>query len=286
MSADEPEQRLLIAFGRESDARLLSSYLKQQGIAVVYQRLTGEHAHGLVLLDPVQRDEAKGLIAAFLDNPRAQKYQQAAWQQGELVKMQTAGTDTPGEWLARARSAPLTSLILILCLLVYGASLLGWFMPLLQWLSFQPVAILLDNQQWWRLLGPAFLHFSALHIIFNLLWWGLLGGQVEKRLGTVNLSIIFLLTAVLSNYGQFIASGPNFGGLSGVVYGLMGFVWWCGWLRPQWGLSLSRPLVGFILVWLVLGYADVLWVSMANTAHTIGLITGCLLAVIYTRVGR
>jgi len=29
---------------------------------------------------------------------------------------------------------------------------------------------------------------------------------------------------------------------------------------------------------LVLGYADILWVNMANAAHTAGLISGCLLA--------
>jgi GlpG protein len=33
-----------------------------------------------------------------------------------------------------------------------------------------------------------------------------------------------------------------------------------------------------MLVWLVLGYADILWVNMANAAHTAGLITGCLMA--------
>jgi len=30
----------------------------------------------------------------------------------------------------------------------------------------------------------------------------------------------------------------------------------------------------------VLGYTDVLWVNMANTAHTVGLISGCLIAAV------
>lgn len=92
------------------------------------------------------------------------------------------------------------------------------------------------------------------------------------------LLLIFLVSAVFSNLAQALVSGPNFGGLSGVVYALLGFVWWAGWLKPSWGFALPKAVVGFMLVWLVLGYADILWVSMANTAHTVGLVSGCLMA--------
>lgn len=274
----------LIAFSRERDARLLADYLKFKGIRVDYRFNQADHPHSLMLLNEQQLDEARAVVQEFIQNPQDQKYQQAAWQQGAVVSLQRSGQSS---WLSMLRQgllSPLTSVVLILCVLVYFASILGWFTSLQQWLVFQPLSQLSDNQQWWRLIGPAFMHFSALHIIFNLLWWGMLGAQIERRLGTINLLLIFLLTATFSNYAQYMASGPSFGGLSGVVYGVMGFVWWCGVLRPGWGLSLSRPLVGFILVWLILGYTDMLWVKMANTAHTVGLATGCLLALLYTRI--
>jgi GlpG protein len=92
------------------------------------------------------------------------------------------------------------------------------------------------------------------------------------------LLVLFVFSAAASNVAQLVVSGPNFGGLSGVVYALVGCVWWLGWLKPAWGLSLPKPIVGFLLVWLVVGYLDVLPVSMANTAHTVGLICGCLFA--------
>ncbi|HCA76013.1 MAG TPA: rhomboid family intramembrane serine protease GlpG, partial [Alteromonas sp.] len=91
-----------------------------------------------------------------------------------------------------------------------------------------------------------------------------------------------VVTALVSNLAQLMVSGPNFGGLSGVVYGLVGFVWITGWLRPQWGLYLPKAIVGFMLVWLLLGFADVLWVNMANAAHTAGLISGCVMAWLLT----
>ena len=131
----------------------------------------------------------------------------------------------------------------------------------------------------WRLLGPAFFHFSWLHIVFNTMWWWQLGGSIEETLGKGTLINLLLISAIVSNLGQFFVSGSNFGGLSGVVYALVGFVWWYGYLAPEKGLSLSKPLIGFLLFWLLLGFVDVLPVNVANTAHLLGLISGCLLAV-------
>jgi GlpG protein len=138
--------------------------------------------------------------------------------------------------------------------------------------------MLLETGQWWRVLGPALLHFSVLHIAFNLLWWWTLGKQIEKTFGFSSLLMLFIFSAAASNVAQLLVSGSNFGGLSGVVYALVGCVWWLGWLKPSWGLSLPKPIIGFLLVWLVVGYLDFLPVHMANTAHTVGLICGCLFA--------
>lgn len=273
----------LIAFSQEAPAQLLANYLNQQGIAVRYSHSDGEHPHCLILLDEEKWEAARLITQDFIRNPRQAKYQQAAWQQGEAVQLQPVARQASPQLQMLLRS-PVTLLVLVACVLVYAGSLMGWFTQLQYWLSFQAPSLLSENHQWWRLFGPAFLHFSALHIVFNLLWWAMLGSQIEDKFGSVNLLLIFVLTALFSNYAQYLHTGPNFGGLSGVVYGVMGFVWWCGWLRPQWGLSLSKPLVGFILFWLVLGYADLLWVSVANTAHTVGLVSGCLLAFGYSRI--
>lgn len=106
----------------------------------------------------------------------------------------------------------------------------------------------------------------------------MLGKDIEKTLGSGVLLTLLMISGVASNYGQFLVSGANFGGLSGVVYAVLGFVWWLGWLKPELGLSIPKAIVGFMLVWLLLGYADLLWVNMANTAHLIGLISGCMMA--------
>lgn len=278
------ESLVLAGFSHEADARLLLDYLRQQGLGAKYGYADEPYPHQVLLLDASQQAVAESMVAEYLHNPRAEKYQQAAWTHGESIQM--SGQQVWPQISLSPGGRPFTFAVLVVCVLVYAASLLGGFVPLLNLLRFQGLDALLANHQWWRLLGPALIHFSSLHIVFNLLWWWVLGSQIENRLGWQHLLVVFVVTATVSNTGQYLVSGPHFGGLSGVVYGLMGFVWWCGWLRPAWGLSLSKPLVGFVLVWLLLGYADVLWVKMANTAHTLGLVMGCVLAWLYCRLRR
>lgn len=273
----------LIAFNQQSPAHLLANYLTSQHINA---NVVQHDKEFVVVLDNNEHiDRAKIIAEDFLANPTNPKYQQAAWDNGKNVQLAPSGSGfSISKIIADAVKAPFTSVVFVMCAVIYLLSLFGLFAPIAQHLLMQPFSILLQNHEWWRLLGPAFIHFSALHIIFNLLWWGMLGAKIERTLGMSMLFIVFLVSATISNAAQALFSDPVqgnfflFGGLSGVVYAVMGFVWWLGWLRPSWGLSLPNSIVGFMLVWLVLGYADILWVSMANAAHTAGLISGCLLA--------
>ena len=275
----------LIAFNQQSPAHLLANYLTSQHInANVVQH---EKEFVVVLDNNEHVDRAKVIAEDFLANPTNPKYQQAAWDSGKNVQLAPSGSGfSLSKIMSDAVKAPFTSVVFVLCAAVYLLSLFGLFAPIAQHLLMQPFSVLAQNHEWWRLLGPAFIHFSALHIIFNLLWWGMLGAKIERTLGISMLLIVFLVSATISNAAQALFSDPVqgnlflFGGLSGVVYAVMGFVWWLGWLRPSWGLSLPNSIVGFMLVWLVIGYADILWVSMANAAHTAGLVSGCLLAAI------
>lgn len=134
--------------------------------------------------------------------------------------------------------------------------------------------------QVWRLLTPIFIHFGFLHIIFNMLWLKDLGTVIENRLGwKIFLAQVFVM-GVASNVAQFLVSGPLFGGMSGVVYGLLGFLWIRGHFDPRLGLRLNQGIVVMMLVWLGIGYVGALFPSasiisnMANTAHTVGLFSG------------
>ena len=82
----------------------------------------------------------------------------------------------------------------------------------------------------------------------------------------------------MSNWAQYLLVDNRFGGLSGVVYALLGFAWIYSSKLPEEKQLITKPVVGFMLVWMVLGFADVLFISMANWAHLFGLLSGMAIA--------
>jgi GlpG protein len=277
-SADELSP--LVQVKQHNIALLFANYLTSLDIDAKVQKDDSDY---VIYCASHKIDQAKEIFAEFIADPYQEKYQQAAWQSGQVSQVQDNSpsliTRFKQKFLAHAGVVTLT--VFALCWLVFIASLLGFARPTFELLHFYPkltIEAFFDSPL--RLLGPALFHFSWLHIVFNTMWWWQLGGSVERTLGKGALINLFLITALVSNLGQFMVSGPNFGGLSGVVYGLVGYVWWYGWLAPEKGLMISKPIIGFLLFWLLLGYADVLPVNMANTAHLLGLVSGCLLAAV------
>jgi GlpG protein len=127
--------------------------------------------------------------------------------------------------------------------------------------------------QVWRLLTPIFIHFTIIHILFNM--WVLkdIGTIIESRFGGLYMALLVIATGVLSNFGQALWGTPLFGGMSGVNYALLGFVWIRGRYDPASGMELHKSTVQSMLVWYVLCFTGLLG-HIANTAHTVGLLAG------------
>lgn len=276
--------QLLVQIKQQPVALLFVNYLSSISIQA---KSLSEDGGFSIYCSVEQYQQAKQAFEAFILQPDHPKYQQAAWQHGETDQLEANQPSILSGFSQDffAHAGPVTLVIFALCWLVFLASLAGAAKPIFYALQFyQQVSIeaLLHNPL--RLIGPMFFHFSWLHIVFNTMWWWQLGGSIEKVLGKGMLIQLLLLTGICSNVGQFVVSGADFGGLSGVVYGLVGFVWWMGWLAPDKGLFLSKPLVGFLLFWILLGYANVLPMNIANTAHLLGLVSGCLFALLQVKL--
>ena len=217
----------------------------------------------------------------FIAQPYQAKYQQAAWQSADVTEVNASSPALLSSFKEQflSHAGVVTLIVFALCWLVFLASNLGWGKALFHQLQFYPqLSVDAMLQAPHRLFGPAFFHFSWLHIVFNTMWWWQLGGSIEQVTGKFSLINLFVVSALVSNVGQFMVDGPSFGGLSGVVYALVGYVWWLGWLMPEKGLSLSKPIIGFMLFWLLLGYTSLMPINVANTAHLLGLLSGCMLA--------
>lgn len=145
-----------------------------------------------------------------------------------------------------------------------------------------PLQDSLAEGQFWRLLTPIFLHFGLLHIVFNMLWFWEFGRRIEGRLGSAFIAALVFVLGVGSNTIQAIFSPhAKFGGMSGVIYGLLGFCWLWDRVNPKAHFNLPPGIVGFMLVWLVLCMTGLVsavgFGAIANAAHLSGLINGALL---------
>ncbi|MDH1053141.1 rhomboid family intramembrane serine protease [Aquipseudomonas alcaligenes] len=193
---------------------------------------------------------------------------------------------------AQLRTSWMTALILLLTLVVAGVTLLGDNFTTLRWLTFQdfriegqylyfqPWLASLEAGQWWRLVSPMLIHFGILHLAMNALWYWELGRRIEFRQGGFALLGLTLLFGLLSNFAQFWFGGPSlFGGLSGVLYGLLGYCWIFQLLAPTPAYVLPRGVLAMMLIWLLVcltGVIDTLgFGSIANAAHVGGLLAGC-----------
>ncbi|HEY0290589.1 MAG TPA: rhomboid family intramembrane serine protease [Pseudomonas sp.] len=232
---------------------------------------------------PTLADEVRDLYQRYPEgDPTAQL---PAGQQVSTFKRPNA--------FVQLRASPVTALILLLSLIVAGVTLLGDNLDTLHWFTFNdfrisgeyvlftPLQGSLAAGQWWRIVSPMLIHFGLLHLAMNGMWFWELGKRIEMRQGSWQLLGLTLLFSAFSNYGQYFWSGPSlFGGLSGVLYGLLGHCWIFQLLAPNPMYRLPRGVLIMMLVWLAVCLTGVVGLlgfgEIANGAHVGGLIIGCV----------
>ena len=182
---------------------------------------------------------------------------------------------------------PMTLFFITLCVSLYVLQYLG-----LQELIYNSLMMSkhyygiqeINNGQIWRLLTPIFLHSPAslqhpeniLHIVFNMMWLYQLGPVIEANEDSKRFVLLVVVIGLVSNYAQYLSSGPAFFGMSGVIYGLLGYLWYLSqFARHKTSYYVSKQLMLFMVVWLLVCFTG--WVgNIANTAHVVGLLTGII----------
>ena len=138
----------------------------------------------------------------------------------------------------------------------------------------------LPFEEVWRFFSPSFLHFGWPHLLFNIFLMSFLGQRVEQHLKASRFIGLLIGIIFISNIAQFVMTGANFAGLSGVVYGLSGFCWMHDQKFKQSRLYDKQNLWFWpLMIWLLVGLCRLPnWmgfdVNMANVSHTIGLLIG------------
>ena len=146
----------------------------------------------------------------------------------------------------------------------------------------------------WRVLTPVFLHFGFVHVVFNALWLWFLGTQIEREAGVAKFLFLVVLIGISSNVGQVLVSAQDMtdsrvtliGGMSGVVHGLLSYVWLAKKINPRLPYQITDALFAVMTGLMLISALGVFsWflgegVDIADTAHFVGYATGLLAAVV------
>jgi len=140
----------------------------------------------------------------------------------------------------------------------------------------------------WRLFTPMFIHANIreniLHILFNMLWLWDFGRVLESRFRGLRFLLLVLAVSLAADVAQALVTGPRFGGMSGVNYGLFGFILLRQKFHPAGDVRLNPQTTPFMLIWLVVCFTGAVG-PVANAAHVAGLVAGCAIGWVNAMMG-
>jgi GlpG protein len=289
--------RIIGALKEETQAKKFADFLYFKGIE---NSLEEDDADGWQIW--VHEEEKLSIAAEYLEefkrDPTASTYRNAtqgarskrriAEEKEQRARKKYRSREELLRSLDRAGFGRVTMAIIIPCILL---ALISWFgknESIIRGLLITNLDFGIDSYtyrkglpeirsgQIWRIITPAFIHFHFLHLLFNMMWLFQLGNMIERQFSSRYLAILVLVIAIGSNLLEALR-GTNlmFGGMSGVVFGLFGFIWTRGKFDPASGLYLAPTTVVFMIVWFYLCWTGAVG-SIANLVHAGGLMIGAV----------
>ena len=261
----------------------LSEHLKQQALS---HRINEESGNQIIWVN----SEADAIL---IQEILATWQEQTAEERGSLESATKRRSSSAGLLsnsatrfiLSNLLANPITIILIGCCLLVAAFSSLGastsklgfLFFPLISSAGFGSLVSDIDSfSVFVRTLMPMFLHFGELHLLFNMLWLWYFGKQLEFIHPAWLFVSIIVVTSFASNVTQYLYTGyNNFGGMSGVVYGLLGYTWMIHQFMPRSKLVIDNKM--FIVFVVLLVAMEILAGSwIASAAHVGGLVSGLI----------
>lgn len=294
--------RLLTTVENEAEAETLGDALYADGVATTIKE-TRDGKHAVWVQDEDRMDEARAFLNGF--DPGAERFEKMAKQArakrreeakaDERLRVRTEKIRKKIAAHQNMRVGPVTAVLIAISVVVFvftdfgvNADSRSYFLitsvhQVGNQLARATIPFTLTHEPW-RLITPIFLHgggagsqavaMGFVHIGFNMWMLYILGTALERALSWWYLLSLVLVSAAFSNLLQLYIAGPFFGGMSGVVYALFGYIWIRGKYDPGFPYRMPQQVVTFLLFWLVLGFTG--FMNMANGAHAGGLIVGAV----------
>lgn len=290
----------------EEKARTFGDYLYVQGIENQIEA-DKDNSWAVWIHAEEELERARGLLAKYQENPADPKFQSTSRAANDLREQKRKEQIQYQKRMKQRRDlfrplagygfGPVTLILICMSVVVFVLSKFGdnlgavagllisekyfrdsyGFKGLVELLrrlaNIREILPEISHGEIWRLFTPIFIHFGFLHIFFNMLWLRDLGSMIEGRQSSWLLALQVMVFAAVSNLAQFLFYGPIFGGMSGVVYGLFGYIWIRGKYDPGSGLYLHPTTVTMMIIWFFVCLIGIMG-PVANVAHAGGLVAG------------
>lgn len=301
-----------------NDARRLCDYLLTQDIHSIAEPEQGSEAYEIWVRDEDQLEAAQEELERYRQSPsdprydvksKAEKIRQArvrANKESAKLKRDAAKTFRDRGRGMAGGPVPVTVFLIVTSVIVtflsdfgYPTSRDGFAVQVLDKLrfisledasrsEFPDAFASIKKGEVWRLLTPIFPHFGPMHLLFNMFALWVFGSALERLLGRWTYAALILVTALAGNLAQVllpppIAGGLNFFGISGVVYGLFGYVLVRGVMQPTFPVRLPPMMIVLAFGFLVAGIIPNIGLNLANGAHLGGLFAGIAMVPITLR---
>src|SRR6266487_4465539 len=140
---------------------------------------------------------------------------------------------------------------------------------------------LVGNDDWWRLITAAFLHYGPIHLGFNMFFLYWIGIPVEQYLGRGRFLAVYLVSGLAGSAGALVLSPTSVTvGASGAIFGILGAALV---LERQGSYVLGGSAMGLIVINLALSFV---LAGISIGGHIGGLIGGAACMLVLSRFGR
>lgn len=211
------------------------------------------------------------------------KLNNSAWSQGSIDHGKSSASISINFNLRAFKGKITTVVISMLCIATWFFQLIfdsSSYRPVFENLCFNS-ELIKSGHEFWRIVTPAFLHFSLWHVAFNVVIFVVFASLVEKYLGKGKLILVFIAAAAIGNLGQYIANdfNGNFGGLSGVVNALIAYVTVVSRnIRTPRGFNSIPGMLPLVIIFVFINI--IFNMGVANACHIIGICIGLIIGYI------
>jgi membrane associated rhomboid family serine protease len=184
-------------------------------------------------------------------------------------------------FLAVARTAPVTSALIVANLVVFvifvigGSGFASSTIGSLEshTVQFSPS---IASGQWYRILTAMFSHFGILHVGSNMFVLYVIGIPLERQIGRVRYAAIYLVAGIGGGVATylFVNAHTVSGGASGAIFGLLGAY---AVIARRLGSAQLGPILSTIVFNLVITFAIP---GISITDHIGGLVVGAILGAV------